>query len=129
MAKTALDLTPQELQHFRPLAAIRERQHSTDQETSLRQQQAILIAKKAAILLRQEFGASRVVLFGSAVRDRSFTNWSDIDLAVWGIASDRFFTAVATVTSLDADFQIDLVDVESCSSTLRKVIERDGMEL
>lgn len=129
MAKTALNLTPQELQRYRPLAAIRERQHNLDKEMSLHQQQAHLVAKEAAMLLRQEFGASRVVLFGSTARGSGFTDRSDIDLAAWGIAPDRFFAAVAAVTGLSANFQIDLVDVESCRPTLRSIIERDGIDL
>jgi hypothetical protein len=42
--------------------------------------------------------------------------WSDIDLAVWGIPAAAFYEAVAAVTGLDAEFCIDLLDPESCSS-------------
>ena len=71
----------------------------------------------------------RVLLFGSAVRQNWFTPWSDIDLAAWGIPAERFYTAVAAVTELNAEIQLDLVDAEHCSPVLRSIIERDGLKL
>lgn len=129
MVKTALELTPEEWQIYQPLAVLQERQKKTAEQTEKRWRQACRVAGEAAMLLRKEFGASRVVLFGSAAHRSWFTGQSDIDLAVWGIAPERFFAAVAAMTGFSADFQIDLVDPESCSPTLRSIIERDGIDL
>ena len=58
-----------------------------------------------------------------------FNRWSDIDLAAWGIAVDRFYAAVAAVTGLSAEFKIDLIDPDTCSASLKSAIERQGVEL
>jgi predicted nucleotidyltransferase len=73
--------------------------------------------------------AQRVVLFGSLVHEASFTPWSDIDLAAWGIPADRIYAAVAVITGLSPDFKIDLIDPDICRPGLRTAIERDGVEL
>ncbi len=129
MAKTALDLTGDEWLAYDPGAAIRRRQASVDHQTQERWQQAQELARAAAQQLRKEFGAHRVVLFGSAVARSLFTRWSDVDLAVWGVPPDRFYAAVAAVTSLQADIPVDLVDAAQGSEDLKKVIEREGVEL
>ena len=129
MTKTALDLTPEERQKYQLATAIKDRKRSADGQIEKRWKQGRRVAEEAAKLLREEFGAEKVLLFGSLVRRSWFTAWSDIDLAVWGVPLDRFFAAVAAVTGLSPDFQIDLVDPESCSPILRLVIERDGIPL
>jgi predicted nucleotidyltransferase len=86
-------------------------------------------ARRAAEQLRNEFGASRVVVFGSLAHEDWFTLWSDIDLAAWGIAPSQFYRAVAAVTGISSVINIDLVDPESCQPKLREVIEREGVEL
>lgn len=129
MARTALDLRPEERQAYRPDEAIRQRRLREDAHLEARWQQAHRLARRAAKLLHEEFGAERVVLFGSLAHRAWFTEWSDIDLAAWGIPPDRFFAAVAAVTDLSTSFQIDLVDPEQCSSHLRKSIQRDGQAL
>lgn len=127
MTKTALELTPEERQAYQPAATIKERKRRADGQIEERWEKAHRVAEEAAKLLREEFGAEKVLLFGSLVRRPWFTAWSDIDLAVWGVPPDRFFAAVGAVTGLSSDFQIDLVDPESCSPVLRSVIERDGI--
>ncbi|MEJ2349179.1 MAG: hypothetical protein P8Y03_05300 [Anaerolineales bacterium] len=41
----------------------------------------------------------------------------------------QFYAAVAAVTSLSPEIKIDLVDLDSCHSELRTVIEQEGVEL
>jgi predicted nucleotidyltransferase len=86
-------------------------------------------ARKAARLLREKFGAKEVILFGSLARRGGFTLFSDIDLAVRGIASDRFFEAVGLVTGLSADFKVDLVEIETISPGMYSSIQKDGKPL
>jgi uncharacterized protein len=129
MAKTALELSPEEWQIYQPLAVLQERRKSSVEQTEERWHQARRVADEAARLLRKEFGATRVILFGSAAYQSWFTDRSDIDLAVWGITPEQFFAAVAAITGFSADFKMDLVDAENCSPTLRLIIERDGIEL
>lgn len=126
MAFTALDLTPKELKKYRPLEFIRRRRKKTRVEVTNRRRRAYSLALKASKLLKEKFGAKEVFLFGSMVRRSSFTRYSDIDLAVRGISSDKYLTAMDTVMHLSNDFKIDLVDLSFCSPALREVVEKDG---
>jgi uncharacterized protein len=58
-----------------------------------------------------------------------FTLWSDIDIAAWKLPPLRFYEAVTDITGLSAEFQVDLVDPQSCRPSLRDAIERDGLDL
>ena len=86
-------------------------------------------AHKAAKLLETEFGATEVILFGSLARRGSFSFYSDIDLTNRGIASEKFFAASAALERVDVNFQIDLVDLETCPPAVLKKIEKDGQPL
>jgi predicted nucleotidyltransferase len=129
MAKTALDITGDQWRAYHTGAAMQQRQRLTERQTHPRWEQAQRLARTAAQRLHEEFGARRVVLFGSAVKQSSFTQWSDVDLAAWGIAPERFYAAVAAVTSLSTQIAVDLVDPEECPAALQTVIEREGIEL
>ncbi|MCU0913232.1 MAG: nucleotidyltransferase domain-containing protein [Planctomycetes bacterium] len=129
MAKTALDLTEDEWRAYDPGAAVRRRQATVDPQVERRWQQAQQLARDAAQRLRDQFGARRVLLFGSAAERSSFTRWSDVDLAAWGIPPERFYAAVAAVTSFRVDIPVDLVDAEQCSEDLKKIIAQEGVEL
>ncbi len=100
MPSTALTLSPEELEKYRPLEAIRRRKAKTSMEVTRRRRSAFAAARKAAWLLRDEFGVKEVILFGSLARRNGFTLFSDIDLAVRGISPERFFEAVGMVTGL-----------------------------
>jgi len=127
--RTALDMTTEEWKAYNPLLAIRQNQATTRELLVKRRRRAIRVARRAAGLLRKEFSAGRVVLFGSLANRDGFTLWSDIDLAAWGIPPDQFYTAVATITGLSAEFKIDLIDPEFCKLSLRNAIEHAGVEL
>ena len=126
MAMTALDLSPEELKKYRPLDAIKKRRAKFSAEITNRRRRAMIAAHKAAKLLKTEFGASEVILFGSLARRGSFSLYSDIDLAVRGIAPEKFFAASAAIERVDVNFQIDLVELETCPPAVLKKIEKDG---
>lgn len=129
MPMTALDLSPEELKKYRPLDAIRKRRAKFSAEISRRRRRAMLAARKAAELLKSEFGAKEVILFGSLARRVGFTLWSDIDLASRGIPSEKYLTAMDTVLYLSPEFKIDLVELETCLPAMRKSIEEEGKSL
>ena len=89
------------------------------------------VARSAASLLKEQFGATKVVAFGSLVRRVWFTPWSDVDLAVWGVPSEKFFWAVGAVMDLGADagFKVDLIDPAECSASLFLTIQSEGIQL
>ena len=125
MAKTALELTPEELSRY---SLTPKRRQSLAQKKQL-MARAMRQAKIAATLLKREFGATRVVLFGSLAHRLWFTQWSDIDLAAWGIAPSDFYRAAGTVSDMPSEFKIDVVDPETCRPTVRAEIDEDGIEL
>ena len=127
--RTALDLSEEEWKSYHPLQVILDRQSATQAHVAKRRRRAVRLAKQAAVLLRRNFNAQRVVAFGSLAKRGGFTQWSDIDLAAWGISPDEFYKAVAVVTGLSTDFKIDLVDANTCRPSLRAAIERDGKDI
>jgi predicted nucleotidyltransferase len=129
MSMTALDLPPEALEKYHPLDAIKERRAKFSAEIASRRRRALLVARKAAKLLKSEFGAKEVILFGSLARRGSFSLYSDIDLAVRGIAPEKFFAASAAIERVDVNFQIDLAELENCSPAVLKNIEEDGKPL
>ncbi len=129
MAKTALDLTPKEWQSYQPSKAFEHREKQTAPVVETRLQLAWDLAKQAAKLLKNEFGAKKVFVFGSLAYEQGYSPWSDIDLAVLGIPAKHFYSAVAAVTSLSSSFKLDLVDLDDCRSSLQKAIEEEGCEI
>lgn len=98
-------------------------------ELMLRKDRAWETARRAAILLKEKFGVSRVVIFGSLVHKGCFTRWSDVDIAAWGISPEDTFRAMSTVMDVAADIEVNLIDVGVCHPALLDVIEREGIEL
>jgi predicted nucleotidyltransferase len=129
MSLTALNLSPEALKQYHPREAIRRRRAETRVEVSRRRRRALAAAHKAAELLKSEFGASEVILFGSLARRGSFTLFSDVDLAAGGIPPLRFYEAVGVVIGLSAEFKIDLADLDDCSTTMRATIAAEGKPL
>ena len=123
MARTVLELSAEELRGYRPLGP------QKTVRSMERWERAWKVARQAACILRERFAATRVIVFGSLTRETWFTPWSDIDLVAWGIPAGEFYRAVAVVTGLDPEFEIDLVDPDTCSPSLRQRIEREGMEV
>jgi predicted nucleotidyltransferase len=124
VAKTIRQLTPDELKLFDPTRNLR---LSLD---SQRWAEAWSQLPRLRQVLQEQFGATRVVLFGSLATKEHFTHWSDIDLAIWGVAPERFWEAIATLNDLSPNIRVDLVDAERCgAATLRKVIEQEGIEV
>jgi predicted nucleotidyltransferase len=122
MGRTVSELTEAELRAYRPVTR-------QEPEAAERWVRAWDTARAAANLLRQQFGASRVVAFGSLLHRLGFTVWSDIDLAAWDIPASEFYRAVAAVAGFSSEFKIDLLDPEACPPRLRQRIEREGAEL
>jgi predicted nucleotidyltransferase len=125
--KTAATLTPEEIQDFR--AKLKFQKYTLDQQTQARLDKARQVAGLAAGLLKKEFSARRVVLFGSLVTPDIFHSRSDIDLAAWGIPGRDYYRAVGVLQSLDAEFSIDLILFEEASTRLQKAILAEGVEL
>lgn len=120
-------ITPEDIIKYRQAA--QKNWQKTAKERQLRQEKAWILAKQAANLLKKQFKVSKVVLFGSLIRENCFTLWSDIDLAAWGLSPLDTFRVMETVKDLDQDIEINLVDIETCSQNLKSNIEKDGIIL
>jgi predicted nucleotidyltransferase len=123
----AREMTPEEIAVYQ--ATVQRRWEQEQQELVRREEQAWEVARRAATLLREQFGATRVVVFGSLVHKGCFTRWSDVDIAAWGIRPECTFRAISAVMDMDAEIEVNLVDVAACRPSLLAVIEREGIEL
>ena len=85
-------------------------------------------AAAAAAVLKRDFGATRVVLFGSAAHGHGIHERSDIDLAVEGVPPALFWSAAAAAERA-ARFELDLVDLAYAKPGLRAHVEQTGIEL
>ena len=125
--KTPTQPATEELAAYR--AAARMRHERERRELAQRRERAEELARRAAILLREQFGATRVMLFGSLAHRGFFTRWSDVDLAAWGLRMEDTFRAIGAIMDLDAEIEINLVDVGACPPALLIAIEREGVDL
>lgn len=96
---------------------------------ALRRERAWDIARRAAYILKEDFGAQRVLVFGSLAHGAWFHDHSDIDLAVEGIAPELFWKAWCALDQLGSDIEINLVPTESAKDALRHEIREKGLEI
>jgi uncharacterized protein len=107
--------------------AARDRRADFLTQMTERQQQGWAIASRIAKMLKQEFGAQRIVLFGSMLNPAAMTWHSDIDLAIWGIDPDDYLRAGATAEK-GHSFSIDLIDAPTASPYILMAIHQ-GVDL
>ena len=81
----------------------------------------------AADLLRTRYAATDVVLFGSLATG-TFTDRSDVDLAVRGLDSTSYFAALADLMALFGG-PVDLVRLEQAPPSLLDRIASEGRPL
>jgi predicted nucleotidyltransferase len=72
-----------------------------------------------------------VVLFGSLVNEKRFTPWSDEDLSVSGVTPRDYFQAAGEILDLGLakGIKIDVLDSAACPLSMRKRINKEGVEL
>lgn len=125
--KTALQLKPADLKGYRRAALAPKRRLSSD--IRARRLRAWRLARKAAKLLKTEFGVTKVVVFGSLLHPALFHSKSDVDLAVWGMDDKKYYRAVSLLLDITPAISVDLICVEDARPSLREVIEKEGREL
>lgn len=121
------EVTPEQMAIYREGA--RWRQLREQQEPTKRRERALALAHRAAALLQGDFGAERVILFGSLAREGVFDTRSDVDLAVWGLDGRKYLRALSRLMDLDPMIEIDLVIAEDASPTFLAPIEQKGIPL
>lgn len=104
---------------------LRARQRSSADADAAWQSRALALAEPIAALLAAEFGAERVLLFGSVGRGEAHVG-SDIDLLVAGIPPARWFEACDAAARLAGKFPVDLVPWEACRPWVRERALAEG---
>ena len=94
-----------------------------------RKDRAWHLARRAATLLKEEYGVKRVVLIGSLASGKGFHQRSDIDLVVWGLDEKKYYQAVGRLQGLNPEFEVDLIEAENAPPNILIVIEREGISL
>jgi predicted nucleotidyltransferase len=126
ISRTVSELTPAELDVYRKALRNRKRVKTLAPE---RLKCARKVARKAAKILKEQFGVEKVVLFGSTVQPRLFHIHSDVDLAVWGLDENLYFRAQGVLLSIDPEINVDLIEFEFASPRMQEIILRDGKPL
>jgi predicted nucleotidyltransferase len=121
----AAQLSPSQLKIYRKTAHKREAEFRLQLEA--RRQRAWVIARQAATILKEKFGASRVVVFGSLLYPERYHLGSDIDLAAWDVRD--YFRAVSCLLDIDPAFEFDLVPVEDARPGILDAIRKEGIDL
>ena len=118
--RTTKDLSPQELAQYHKRLDQHFQNRKVDEALL---QRAWHTAHRVATILYEDFGATRVAVFGSLAEPESFSKWSDIDIAIWGIPNDKYFRAVSESMNISRLFKIDLIDFENCKELFREKIQ------
>ena len=80
-------------------------------------------AYRVAAMLYEDFGATRVAVFGSLAEREWFSSHSDIDIAVWGISDSAYLKAAYDAYYFSSEFKVALVDFDSCKGRFRERIQ------
>lgn len=104
-------------------------QDTEDKERKIKYEKALKDAKVIADILKEQFGATEVRVFGSLSDRTRFSSLSDIDIAEKGIPPEKFYAAYGAITRGISEFKIDLVDMDDCKETIKKEIIKNGVIL
>ncbi len=91
--------------------------------------QLLIRLRELAATLKSGFGAQRVILFGSLAHGVWFVPDSDVDLAVEGLTGENYWKAWRLAEEMIGDRPVDLIEMDSCGGSLRRAIERYGVDL
>lgn len=121
------EITPEQLEQYRATARRRAAEQSSARAARLAR--ARPVAMTAAAMLREQFGAERVFLFGSLAEEATFGLHSDIDLAASGLTANAYLDALAKIDGVSREFEFDLIDLDHCDPDLRDHILSQGVPL
>lgn len=110
-------------------ATARAREARRREAVAERRELAWTVARRGAECLKSEFGATRVVLFGSLAEGTYFDERSDIDIAAWGTPHAAYLDALGMLMDIDPRYEVDLVRAEEATPSLIERIETEGVDL
>ena len=127
MRKVTLEISAEQMAVYR--ASAKRRRQEKARCLALQHHRAWTVARQAGQILKEQFGAERVVAFGSVLSSKRFHQRSDIDLAVWGLDEKVYYRAVARLLDLDETISVDLIEAESAPPALQAIIEQEGVPI
>jgi predicted nucleotidyltransferase len=119
-------MTPEELASCRKHLEMRWKSRKVDEALLERAWQVVY---EIATLLYDEFGATQVAVFGSLTEPLSFTESSDIDIAVWGLSDKTHSSAYWKVKDIDTGFKIDLINFDMMKGFFRERVKQHAIPI
>ncbi len=126
VSRTVIGLSPAELDVYRKALHNRKRVRP---RASARLTRARKVVRRATLILKEQFGVTKAVLFGSVLHPTLFHSRSDVDIVVWGLTGRAYFRAVGLLQGIDPEISVDLVDFDSASPEMQEIIHREGKPL
>ena len=117
-------ITPEQLAACRKQLERRWKSRKVDETLLKRAWQA---AYEVATLLYDEFGATKVAVFGSLAEPIGFTKTSDIDMAVWGLSDKEHTKANSKAMDLRTGFKIDLINFDLTKGLFKERIQQKAI--
>jgi predicted nucleotidyltransferase len=112
------------------VAGWRRRLNADEERLNIRAQEAASAAQKCAQVLYENYGVTKVYLFGSLRDPEVFHEKSDIDLVVEGLPPHLYFKALAELWRLlPPGMELDLIPFEDADSELRERVVKEGVTL
>ncbi|MBN1960515.1 MAG: nucleotidyltransferase domain-containing protein [Deltaproteobacteria bacterium] len=108
--------------------AIYKRISHRQNENKISQKQALQIATKIAIKLKDEWGAKEVWLHGSLSK-QYFSSNSDIDLAISGLNTTQLNEAAIALDEMAKPFILDFCSIERLNLNWQARIKTKGLRL
>jgi len=126
---TALELTQEERKKY--IKSVRNQINSSvlTATEQLEFDKLLKLIEESAKILKSRFSVKRVVLFGSLAHKSWFSDKSDVDLAVEGLASDQYWEAWRAVEEIIKERSVDLIELEYAKESLKRDIQDYGVEL
>lgn len=86
-------------------------------------------ARRVAAMLKEKYGAKRIILFGSIIKSDYLHEKSDIDLLVYGIKSEDLLRAGADAWKISGRFDVDIIPAEIAYKNILKRALEEGIKL
>jgi predicted nucleotidyltransferase len=126
---TALELEPEKWKAYGPPDARRRTGVGETKLTAAERERVLRRVRKIAALFKERFGAKKVILFGSMAHEAWFVSDSDVDIAVEGLGAGDYWRAWEAAEEMIPDIPVDLIDLGSATESLKRAINRYGVEL
>ena len=123
---TTSEMSPSELAECRENLKRQWENRRVDKELV---QRAWETARRLAIVLYRDFGATKVAVFGSLTEPKRFRQNSDIDILVWGVSYDKCLDALWETKGLDPEFKIDIINFKSVDRLFRERILSEAIPI